>query len=67
METGTSRALWMIALRMVALSVMSYIGRTAMSITGSDIIKEFGLTETQMGMAFSVFLLGYTLPLAPGG
>src|SRR6185369_4743015 len=67
METKTSRSLWMIAVWMLALSVMSYVGRTAMSIVSPDIIKEFGLTETQMGTVFSAFLLSYTLLLAPGG
>jgi MFS family permease len=67
MKIKTSRSLWGIALWMLVLSVMSYIGRTAMSIAGPDIIKEFGLSETQMGTVFSAFLLSYTLLLAPGG
>ena len=41
--------LWTVAVWMVALSVMSYVGRTAMAIAGPEIIREFGLTETQMG------------------
>jgi len=67
METKTSRSLWMLAVWMPALSVMSYIGRTAMSTASPDIIKEFGLSETQRGTIFSASLLGYTLLLAPGG
>jgi sugar phosphate permease len=32
---------------------MSYVGRTAMAIAGPEIIREFGLTETQMGTVYS--------------
>ena len=67
MEARTSRLLWTVAVWMVALSVMSYVGRTAMSIAGPEIIKEFGLTETQMGTVYSAFLLSYAQLLAPGG
>ncbi|MBI3695488.1 MAG: MFS transporter [Acidobacteria bacterium] len=52
---------------MVALSVMSYIDRTAMSIAGPHIMKEFGLSETQMGSIYSAFILTYALLMAPGG
>lgn len=67
MNNGMSRSRLMIVTWMVALSVMSYIGRTAMSIAGTDIIKEFGLSETQMGTVYAAFLLSYALLLAPGG
>ena len=62
-----NRLLWTVAVWMVALSVMSYVGRTAMAIAGPEIIREFGLTETQMGTVYSAFLLSYALLLAPGG
>ena len=52
---------------MVALSVLSYIDRTAMSIAGPHIMKEFGLSETQMGSIYSAFILTYALLMAPGG
>ena len=52
---------------MFTLSVMSYFDRTIMSIAGPNIIKEFQLSETQMGLVYSAFILGYSLMMIPGG
>ena len=52
---------------MVAFSVMSYFDRTIMSIAGPGIMREFKLSETQMGAVYSAFLLGYALLMIPGG
>lgn len=49
------------------LSVMSYFDRTIMSIAGPGIMKEFGLSETQMGSIYSAFLISYALLMIPGG
>jgi MFS family permease len=46
---------------------MSYFQRTAMSIAGPSIAREFALSETQMGAIFSAFVLGYALMMIPGG
>lgn len=52
---------------MFAFSMMNYFDRTIMSIAGPDIMKEFGLSPTQMGMVYSAFLLSYALFMIPGG
>lgn len=52
---------------MFALSVMSYFDRTIMSIAGPGIMREFGLTETEMGSVYSAFLISYALLMIPGG
>ncbi len=52
---------------MVALSLVSYVNRTAMSIASLDIIREFQLSETEMGSIFSAFLLSYALLMPVGG
>ena len=52
---------------MVLFSVMSLFDRTIMSIAAPTIIKEFGLSETQMGLVFSAFLLSYAVCMLPGG
>ena len=52
---------------MFALSAMSYFDRTVLSIAGPGIMKEFHISETQMGSVFSAFLLTYTLMMTPGG
>jgi MFS family permease len=58
---------FLIVLLMVLFSVMSYFDRTIMSVAGPGIIKTFGLSETQMGLVYSAFLLGYALMMVPGG
>jgi MFS family permease len=62
-----ARAQNAIILTMFALSVLSYVDRTAISIAGPTLIKEFGFSETQMGSVFSVFILSYALFMFPGG
>ena len=52
---------------MLAFSVMTYFDRTIMSIAGPGIIKEFGLSETEMGSVYSAFILSYALLMIPGG
>src|SRR5262249_49719465 len=52
---------------MVAFSVMSYFERTIMSIAGPGIMREFSLSETQMGTVYSAFLLSYAILMLPGG
>lgn len=52
---------------MVAFSVMSYFDRIIISVAGPDIIREFSLSETEMGAVYSAFLFGYTLTMIPGG
>src|SRR5947199_10827350 len=48
-----------VALLMLAFSVMSYFNRTIMSIAGPAILKEFALSETEMGAVYSAFILSY--------
>src|SRR5713226_2664699 len=52
---------------LISFSVMSFFDRTIMSIAGPGIMKEFGLSETQMGSVYSAFLLSYALLMVPGG
>jgi sugar phosphate permease len=52
---------------MFALSVMTYFVRTILSIAGPSIIKEFHLSETEMGAIYSAFLFSYSLLMLPAG
>jgi len=52
---------------MVLFSIMSYFDRTIMGVAGPGIIRDFGLSETQMGAIYSAFLLGYAVMMIPGG
>ncbi len=56
-----------VILLMFLLSVMSYIDRTAMSIAAPEVMREFRLSETEMGTVFSAFLFSYTILMIPGG
>jgi ACS family glucarate transporter-like MFS transporter len=57
---------WVVVL-MLGFSVMSYFDRTIMSITGPGIIREFRLSETQMGSVYSALILSYAVLMIPGG
>jgi MFS family permease len=56
-----------VVLLMVLLSVMTLFDRTIMGISAPSIIKEFSLSETQMGLVFSAFSFTYALLMIPGG
>jgi sugar phosphate permease len=49
------------------LYLISYLDRTAISVTAPEMIKEFGLTKTQMGLIFAAFFYPYgTLQIVGG-
>src|SRR3954469_12959822 len=56
-----------IVLLLFGFSVMSYFDRTIMSIAGPDIMREYGLSETQMGTVYSAFIAAYAVLMIPGG
>ena len=58
---------WLTVWLMVAVSALSYFDRTIMSIAGPTVMKEFSISETDMGTVFSAFLLSYTILMTPGG
>ena len=49
------------------MSAIAYLDRVNVSIAGSAIQKDFGLTDVQLGYVFSAFVIGYALFQAPGG
>ena len=64
---AASRVQARIVALMVSFGLMSYFDRTIMSIAGPGIIKEFGLSETEMGSVYSAFVLSYAVVMIPGG
>lgn len=52
---------------LAALSATNYFDRTILAIAAPRLIREFGISETAMGTAFSAFLLSYTVLLTPAG
>jgi ACS family glucarate transporter-like MFS transporter len=59
-----SAEIWVL---MVLASGLNYLGRMTMSIAAPDIMKEYRLTEPQLGVLFSAFTLAYAIFMAPSG
>jgi ACS family glucarate transporter-like MFS transporter len=49
------------------LSLITYIDRAAISSAKGPMARDLSLSDTQMGMVFSVFALGYALAQIPAG
>jgi ACS family glucarate transporter-like MFS transporter len=62
-----TRTRWGLVLLLAATATAAYLCRVNISVAGALVMKEYGLTQTQMGWVFSAFLLGYTLVMLPGG
>ncbi len=62
-----SHTRWKIAGLLCVLAMTNYFLRTNISVAGHAIMRDFHLTQTQMGTVFSAFVLGYTLFQIPGG
>ncbi len=58
---------WTLIFWMFLMSSIAYLDRVNISIAGSAIQKDYGLTNIQLGYVFSAFVLGYALFQAPGG
>jgi ACS family glucarate transporter-like MFS transporter len=58
---------WFLVFCLFILSAVSFLDRVNISVAGSSIAKEFGLSQVQLGWVFSAFLWGYALFQALGG
>ncbi len=54
-------------LLLMAAASAGYVCRVAITVVAPNMMREFGLTQTQMGTVFSAFLVGYTLFQVPSG
>lgn len=63
---GTHVRYWVIFFAMT-LAIITYVDRVCMSQAAPEIQKEFGLTDFQKGLLFSVFSLAYGLFEIPTG
>ena len=57
---------WICAL-ILLLSTVAYADRSILSISGSGIKDEFGLTTVQLGFVLSAFSWAYVIGQVPGG
>lgn len=56
----------LLPLLMIVTSV-GYVCRVAVAVVAPGMMKDFGLTQAQMGTVFSAFLIGYTFFQVPSG
>ncbi|MEQ1626478.1 MAG: MFS transporter, partial [Nitrospira sp.] len=62
-----TRVRWVILGLLFAISVVTYIDRVNISVTARHMMPALGLTDQQMGLVFSSFVIGYALFQIPGG
>src|SRR6185437_2942420 len=65
-ERPTRVRYWVIVFA-VTLAVITYIDRVAMSFAAPLVSRDLGLTQVQMGLAFSAFVTAYALFEIPSG
>lgn len=58
---------WLILSLLFTISVVTYIDRVNISVTARHMMPALGLTDQQMGLVFSAFVIGYALCQIPGG
>ncbi|MGA2856989.1 MAG: MFS transporter [Candidatus Sulfotelmatobacter sp.] len=56
----------LVPLLMIVTSV-GYVCRVAVTVVAPGMMRDFGLTQAQMGTVFSAFLIGYTFFQVPSG
>jgi ACS family glucarate transporter-like MFS transporter len=61
------RVRWILIVWIFVMSSVGFLDRVNISIASHYIIKEYHLTNVQLGYIFSAFVLGYALCQAPGG
>jgi ACS family glucarate transporter-like MFS transporter len=66
-EVSTPATSKRLVLLLMAVTSAGYVCRVAMTVVGPGIMRDFGLSQTQMGTVFSAFLLGYTIFQVPSG
>jgi ACS family glucarate transporter-like MFS transporter len=62
-----SHTRWFLVFWLFVLSAIAFLDRVNISIAGSSIATNYGLTNSQLGYVFSSFLLGYALFQTAGG
>jgi ACS family glucarate transporter-like MFS transporter len=63
----SSRTRHVVLLILFVVSAVNYADRATLSIAGSELSKELGLTKVVMGYAFSAFGWAYVIGQIPGG
>lgn len=56
-----------LVLLLMGATSAGYVCRVAVTVVAPNMMREFGLTQAQMGTVFSAFLVGYTFFQVPSG
>lgn len=67
MTTRPTRIRYLILLMLFIVTTLNYADRATLSIVGSTLQKDLGLTPVQMGFIFSAFAWAYVMGQIPGG
>jgi len=62
-----SKTRWVVLLLISLMYLITYMDRTGISIAAPRMAKEFGLSQTAVGIVFSVFLWAYAIGQIPLG
>jgi len=62
-----SKTRWLVLLLISLMYMITYMDRTGISIAAPAMAKEFGLSQTAIGIVFSVFLWAYAIGQIPLG
>lgn len=66
-QPAPTRTRWLILLLLSLMYFITYIDRTGISVAAPEIGKEFGLSQTELGVVFSAFLWAYAIGQLPAG
>jgi ACS family glucarate transporter-like MFS transporter len=64
---GVSHTRYLVVLMLFLVSAVNYADRATLSIAGSELSRELGLSRVAMGYAFSAFGWAYVIGQLPGG
>ncbi|MBV8476628.1 MAG: MFS transporter [Acidobacteria bacterium] len=62
-----SKTRWLVLLLLSVMYMITYMDRTGISIAAPSMAKEFALSDTTIGIVFSVFLWAYAIGQIPSG
>jgi len=66
-QPAPTRTRWLVLLLISLMYLITYIDRTGISVAAPEIAKEFGLSQTELGVVFSAFLWAYAVGQLPAG
>lgn len=68
MNNSPTNVRWRVLWLLMAFAGLCHFNRISISVAGAEhLIKEYSLSETQMGQVYSAYLVAYTLCMMPGG